>query len=177
MTKIYEIHREQVIKTDLETAWNFISSPKNLDAITPDRLSFEIITDLPENMYNGLLIEYRVGIPLLGKQTWLTEIKHIREKHSFVDEQRIGPYKIWYHDHQIHAHPEGVRFIDKVHYVLPFGPLGSIAHTIYVKNMLQYIFKHRAIMMPKLLENWTAGGKHFLKLIWTATAPNYGWRR
>ena len=85
MPKIYQLHREQVIATDLETAWDFMSSPKNLDAITPDDLSFEIITEVPEVMYNGLLIEYRVGIPLLGKQTWLTELKHIRNNHSFVD--------------------------------------------------------------------------------------------
>ncbi|MFT5837357.1 MAG: ligand-binding SRPBCC domain-containing protein, partial [Candidatus Azotimanducaceae bacterium] len=101
MPKIYELYREQTIHTDLETAWNFIRSPQNLDKITPADMAFEIIGELPVEMYDGLLIEYRVGIPLIGKQTWLTELKHIRERHSFVDEQRIGPYKIWYHYHEI----------------------------------------------------------------------------
>jgi ligand-binding SRPBCC domain-containing protein len=62
---------------------------------------FEIVSNLPEEMHEGLLVEYRVGIPLLGKQTWLSELKHIRERHSFVDEQLIGPYKLWYHYHEI----------------------------------------------------------------------------
>ena len=97
MPKIHKLYRKQIIQTDLATAWDFINSPKNLDAIMPDDLSFEIITDVPQKMYNGILIEYRVGIPYLGKQTWLTELKHIREQHSFVDEQLIGPYKLWYH--------------------------------------------------------------------------------
>lgn len=151
MAKIYQLTREQVIDTDLDTAWNFISSPKNLDAITPDDMPFEIITEVPEVMYNGLLIEYRVGIPILGWQTWLTELKHIRERHSFVDEQRIGPYQIWYHYHEITEHPEGVRFIDRVNYVIPCGPLGQLAHGLYVKNQLKHVFDFREVAMREHL--------------------------
>lgn len=153
MAKIYQLQREQVISTDIDTAWEFISSPKNLDAITPPGLSFEILTDVPETMYNGLLIEYRVGIPLLGKQTWLTELKHIRKQHSFVDEQRIGPYKIWYHYHEITPCSEGVRFIDQINYMLPCGPFGRIAHAVYVKRKLKYIFNYRAKVIPNLLQS------------------------
>ena len=147
MAKIHQLSREHVIKTDLETAWEFLSSPKNLDAITPDDMPFEIITDVPDKMYNGLLIEYRVGIPILGSQTWLTEIKYIREGHSFVDEQRIGPYKLWLHYHEITSHPEGVRFIDRVNYVLPCGPFGQLAHLLYVKKQLKYVFDYRDVAM------------------------------
>ncbi len=151
MPKIYQLYREQIIQTDLATAWDFISSPKNLDTITPDDLSFEIITEVPEKMYNGLLIEYKVGIPLLGKQTWLTELKHIREQLSFVDEQRIGPYKVWYHYHEITEVEGGIRFVDRVNYVMPFGPFGSIAHCLYVKNKLKHIFDHREKVTPGCL--------------------------
>ena len=151
MAKIYQLRREQIIATDIDTAWEFISSPKNLDAITPPDLSFEILTDVPNTMYNGLLIAYRINIPLLGKQNWLTELKHIRERHSFVDEQRIGPYKIWYHYHEITQCPEGVRFIDLVNYVIPFGLFGRIAHAAYVKQKLEHTFNYRAKVMPDLL--------------------------
>ena len=152
MTKLYKLYREQVVKTDIDTAWNFIRSPKNLKKLTPDDLSFEIITDLPEEMYDGLLIEFQVGIPFLGKQTWLTEIKHVRQRHSFVDEQRLGPYKLWYHYHQIQPEGTAVRFIDKVYYTLPFGPLGTIVHTLYVRKTLLHVFSYREKMIPKLLE-------------------------
>ena len=149
MPRIHTLYREQVIQTNIERAWHFISMPVNLDAITPPDMSFEIITDLPDVMYNGLLIEYRVGIPLIGKQTWLTELKHIREGHSFVDEQRIGPYKIWYHYHEIAKVDSGVRFIDRVNYVMPFGPIGAIAHEIYVQKQLRHIFDYRKEAMAK----------------------------
>lgn len=143
MPKIHQLFRELTLKTDLETAWSFISSPRNLDTITPDDMEFEILTDLPDTMYDGLMIEYRVGIPLIGKQTWLTELKHIRDGHSFVDEQRVGPYKLWFHYHGIEAVEGGVRFTDRVNYIMPFGPFGEIARAIYVKNELERIFAYR----------------------------------
>ena len=151
VTKIHQLYREQFIDTDLTTAWDFISSPKNLDAITPQDMTFEIVTELPEKMFNGLLIEYRVGIPVLGRQPWVSEIKHICPQHSFVDEQRIGPYKLWYHYHEISMYGSGVRFVDRVNYVLPFGPLGAIAHSLYVKNQLEYIFNYREAAMHEKL--------------------------
>lgn len=152
MPKIYKLHREQVVKTDIGTAWDFIRSPGNLEKLTPDDLSFEIVSDLPEEMYDGLLIEFRVGIPFAGKQTWLSEIKHICEGRSFVDEQRIGPYKLWNHCHEIRPEDDAVRFVDQVHYALPFGPLGTIAHALFVKRTLQRVFDYREKMLPELLK-------------------------
>jgi ligand-binding SRPBCC domain-containing protein len=154
MPKIHQIHREQIIDTDIATAWEFICSPKNLDAITPDDMSFEIVSAVPDKMYDGLLIEYCVGIPILGRQTWLTELKHIVLQRSFVDEQRVGPYQFWSHYHEITAVPGGVRFVDRVHYVLPFGPLGAIAQGLYVKRQLQHVFDYRATAMRKQFLNF-----------------------
>jgi ligand-binding SRPBCC domain-containing protein len=150
MPALKQLYREQVIATDLNTAWDFIRRPQNLNRITPDDMTFEIISEVPEEMYNGLMIEYRIGIPLLGKQPWLSEIKHVRDHHSFVDEQRSGPYRLWYHYHEISEHADGVRFVDRVHYSLPFGPLGAIAHRLYVKKQLQYIFDYRRQAMVEV---------------------------
>ena len=150
MPKIHTLYREQTIATDLDTAWDFISRPENLNEITPEDMHFEIVSDVPERMRNGLIIEYRIGIPLLGKQLWLSELKHIREHHSFVDEQRIGPYHLWYHYHEITETSEGIRFIDRVHYSLPFGPLGSVAHQFYVKGQLRHIFDYRKVAMERI---------------------------
>ena len=151
MPKIHQLYREQIVATDLATAWAFISSPKNLDAITPDDMPFEIVSKVPKAMYNGLLIEYSVGVPFVGKQTWLTELKHIVDKHSFIDEQVIGPYKFWFHYHEISEVEGGIRFIDRVTYVMPFGPFGAIAHAVFVKKQLKDVFDFRETAMPKAL--------------------------
>ncbi|MGC6456540.1 MAG: SRPBCC family protein [Coraliomargaritaceae bacterium] len=150
MPKIHTLYREQTIATDLDTAWDFISRPENLNEITPDDMHFQIVSDVPERMRDGLIIEYRIGIPLLGKQVWLSELKHIREKHSFVDEQRIGPYRLWYHYHEITETAEGIRFVDRVHYALPCGPFGGIAHQLYVKGQLRHIFDYRKVAMERI---------------------------
>lgn len=151
MPVIHHLRKEQIVATDLPTAWDFMRSPANLDRITPPDMRFEIVTDLPEEMYNGLLIEYRIGIPLIGKRTWLTEIKHVRDGRSFVDEQRAGPYKFWFHHHEIAPHPDGVLFSDHITYSLPMGPLGGIANYFYVRNQLEYVFEFRREAMERIL--------------------------
>lgn len=153
MSKIHKLYRNCVVKTDIETAWNFISSPQNLKKLTPEKLPLEFISELPDKMHDGLLIEFRVGIPLMGKQTWLTEIKHIHEQQSFIDDQRVGPYKLWHHCHEIQPEGDRVRFIDRVHYSLPLGPLGTLAHALFVKKMLSRIFDYREQKIHELLES------------------------
>ncbi|MFA6232625.1 MAG: SRPBCC family protein [Bacteroidota bacterium] len=141
---MYTLRRELTVRTSLEEAWSFISRPENLNLITPDDMKFRILTAVPDTMYNGLLIRYSVGIPFLGSQNWLTEIRHIRDHHSFVDEQRIGPYRFWHHRHVIEDTDEGIRFIDEVTYVLPFSVFGRFAHALFVRRMLTRIFDYRA---------------------------------
>lgn len=152
MPKIHKLESEQIIATDIDTAWDFIRSPANLDRITPPDMEFQIVSEVPDEMYDGLMIEYLIGIPFLGKQRWLTEIKHVRDHHSFVDEQRIGPYRLWFHRHSIAEVDGGVRFTDQINYVMPFGPFGAIAHAFYVKKQLKHIFDYRAKVTPSLLE-------------------------
>lgn len=71
---IYTLKYEQIIPTTKEKLWDFISSPRNLQKITPAYMGFEIKTELPKKMYPGMLIQYTVK-PVLGiKMPWLTEI-------------------------------------------------------------------------------------------------------
>lgn len=85
------------------------------------------------------------SIPWFGTWRWLTEIKHIRFGEYFVDEQRIGPYRLWYHEHRIEAlDDKRTRMTDRVSYCLPLGMIGKLVHHLYVKNMLQEIFAYRA---------------------------------
>jgi ligand-binding SRPBCC domain-containing protein len=150
---MYVLEEEQVIDTNLLKAWDFIRDPQNLNRITPEEMQFEIQQDLPPEMYEGLLIKYRVRIPFFGKQTWVSELKHIQHKRSFVDEQRIGPYKFWYHYHEIVEVDEGVKFTDRVSYQLPFGPLGKLVHHFLVKRLLQQIFTYRREALEEIFSS------------------------
>lgn len=140
---MYQIKREQLVKASLEECWDFFSNPNNLKHITPDYMGFNVKTEVPDKMYEGLMIGYTVK-PLFNiPMEWITEIKYVHDKKFFVDEQRKGPYKIWHHEHHFEEVNEGVKLIDIVTYELPLGFLGRLAHPILVKNKLKEIFDYR----------------------------------
>ena len=140
----YQKKSELKVNASLEEVWDFISSPANLKEITPDYMGFDITsTGLPEKMHPGMIICYIVK-PVLGIKTpWVTEITHVREKEFFVDEQRVGPYAIWHHQHHIEPIEGGVLMRDIVSYKPPFGVLGSIANTLLIRKKLKEIFNYR----------------------------------
>jgi ligand-binding SRPBCC domain-containing protein len=146
---IHTLEQEQRLPISLETAWNFFSSPRNLDEITPSDLGFKIVSLSGDKMYEGQIITYKVMIFPAIWVPWVTEIKAVDEKKSFVDEQRFGPYKFWHHRHTFEEITGGVLMRDQVHYGLGFGPFGAIAHTVFVRSKLQMIFKFRHEMLEK----------------------------
>lgn len=140
----YQLKREQFIKTDIATVWDFISSPKNLKEITPKFMGFDITSgNGHEKMYQGMIVSYIVRPMLNIPTTWVTEITHVKDKDYFVDEQRIGPYKLWHHQHIIIEQDGGVLMKDIVTYQPPFGILGTIANVLFIKKKLNQIFKYR----------------------------------
>ena len=140
---MYKIEREQFLPIPLQEAWDFFSSPSNLAKITPTSLGFVVHGNVPERMYPGLFIQYTVS-PLLGiPMRWVTEITHVREGEYFVDEQRVGPYSIWHHEHLFTAVEGGVLMRDVVHYKVPLGILGQLVHPLIVRPKLEQIFSFR----------------------------------
>lgn len=148
---MYTLEREQWLASPADTVWNFLQTPANLDRITPPDLRFSIISDVPAVMYDGLIIAYRIAIPLFGSHDWITEIKHVRPGRSFVDEQRLGPYRFWYHFHEIESEAGGTRMRDRVNYQPPFGPLGRLLHPLYIRPALERIFDYRREQLEVLL--------------------------
>jgi len=147
---MHQLIRKQFVKTDLNTCWDFFSSPSNLKVITPDYMGFDVKTEVPEKMYEGLIISYTVK-PLLGiPMEWVTEITHINDKSFFVDEQRIGPYKMWHHEHHFKEINGGVEMTDIVSYVVPFGLLGKLVQPILVQPKLEEIFAYRFKVVDNL---------------------------
>jgi len=145
------LERDIVLAAEPDKVWAFLSTPVNLNELTPPDLHFQILSDLPDTMYNGLMILYEIQIPWFGKHRWLTEIKHIKEGACFVDEQRIGPYRLWYHQHRVEGVAPGkTRVSDRVFYQLPFGVFGTLVHTFRVRVMLEEIFDYRARRMAEL---------------------------
>jgi len=101
-------------------------------------------------MFSGQIIQY-ILTPILGIPfRWVTEITHVDQGKYFVDEQRFGPYTFWHHKHFIEPVDGGVKMTDIVDYKLPLGPLGKLAHSLFVSNKVKEIFIYRTQKLKEL---------------------------
>jgi ligand-binding SRPBCC domain-containing protein len=147
----YQFIRKQELNCNSDMVWEFISNPENLKRITPPNLGFKILTNaISEKMYAGMIISYHVT-PMFGIKTlWVTEITHVSEGKYFVDEQRIGPYKIWHHQHLIEQVGAKTIMTDIVSYQPPFGFIGSIFNWLIIRPKLDSIFNFRERVLEKI---------------------------
>ena len=151
---MYTIERTQRIPISLEEAWQFFQNPGNLSKITPLEMGFQILNKVPDEMYSGLFIHYKVT-PLLGiRMNWTTEITHVNKPHYFVDEQRVGPYSIWHHEHHFKEIHGGVEMLDRVNYQLPLGGVGRLVHPFLVERKLHEIFNYRIKRVEEIFGTW-----------------------
>jgi ligand-binding SRPBCC domain-containing protein len=143
---------EQFLPITLDQAWTFFSSPKNLNLITPPEMDFRILDELPEQMYQGMLIRYKIKPMLNIPLDWVTEITVIKDHQFFIDEQRKGPYRIWHHEHHFKVVEGGVLMTDKLYYDIGMGFIGTLAGKLWVDKQVKSIFEFRS---NKLIDLFT----------------------
>lgn len=145
--KIYRLEYTQVIPVDKTECWKFFSDPKNLQKITPPDMGFEILSELPEHVYAGQIIMYKIKILPGIKIRWATEITHVKEGEYFVDEQRFGPYKFWHHQHIFTQTAKGIKATDIIHYAIPAGIIGRLMNSLIIRKKLESIFSFRKMYL------------------------------
>lgn len=151
----YQIIQTQKIPASMDQVWDFISKPGNLKKITPSSMDFVVTSNNgDDDMYAGMIVTY-VLRPMLGIRTkWVTEITHVKNKEYFVDEQRLGPYKMWHHQHKIEPIEGGVLMTDIVTYIPPMGWLGAIANSLFIRKKLKEIFDFRTQAVNENFGKW-----------------------
>jgi ligand-binding SRPBCC domain-containing protein len=139
------------IPRPLPEVWDFFSRPENLERMTPSNVSFNILSPIKGiEMYPGMIVQYQIS-PLLGiPMNWITEITQIRHHEFFIDDQRVGPYALWHHQHHFKEVDGGTEMTDILHYQVPLGPLGTIANWLFVERMVDQIFVHREEAVNKM---------------------------
>jgi ligand-binding SRPBCC domain-containing protein len=145
----YLLQRQQLIRAPLDDVFEFFSNARNLEQITPDWLRFRVLTEDPIEMKVGARIRYQLriaGVPL----RWDTCITRWEPGESFVDRQERGPYRLWIHTHSFEPTADGVLMGDMVRYALPLGPLGRLAHALWVRDALARIFDYRCARIGQL---------------------------
>ena len=140
--KEYTLEVKQFIQLPISEVFDFFSNPNNLELITPNNLKFTIKTESPIVMRLGLTIDYSLrirGFPV----KWTSLISEYNPPYNFIDEQVIGPYSKWHHEHKFIEKDKGTEIIDKIKYSLPFGYIGQLVHILFVKRDLEKKFNYR----------------------------------
>jgi ligand-binding SRPBCC domain-containing protein len=92
---------------------------------------------------------------LPGHGKWTAAITEFEWNHHFADVQQKGPFKRWHHRHELIADHRngfsGTLVSDVIEYEIGFGPLGTVANSIFVERQLRSTFAHRQRMLPQLL--------------------------
>jgi len=148
--KVIEKKWKHQLPISLKDAWQFFSRPENLNEITPEDMEFNILSDIRHmDMYEGMIIRYRIR-PLLNiPMNWVTEITHIEDHKYFIDEQRFGPYKFWHHQHHFEENEWGTLMTDHLHYAIPLGLIGNLMDTLFINRQIDHIFDYRKIILTK----------------------------
>ncbi len=144
------LERKQFFAEPVEKVFEPFADAANLEAITPPWLHFRIISELPIEMREGAVIEYRLRLHAMPVR-WRTVIESWEPPHRFTDVQERGPFALWHHTHTFEAVEGGTLARDRVRYRVGFGPFGEIAHTLFVRSDLERIFDHRQQAVSDLI--------------------------
>lgn len=145
------LRRIQVVPADMSEVFGFFEEPRNLEAITPPWLHFEVTSASTARVGLGTEISYRLRWQIFP-MTWHSRISEYEPGNVFADEMLRGPYARWYHTHHFESVGTGVRMTDVVEYTLPLGPLGGLVHVAVVKGQLDRIFDYRRDAIARLFD-------------------------
>ena len=119
--------------------FGFFAEARNLEALTPPWIHFQILTPMPIKIQEGTLIDYRLKIHGLPVR-WRTEIATWEPPVRFVDTQVHGPYRVWIHEHQFLETEDGTSMIDTVNYDV-LG--GTLIDRLFVRSDIERVFAYR----------------------------------
>ena len=154
--KLSRLTSKQFLPITKQQAWEFFSSPENLELITPQWLNFKILSIAGDGkMFAGQIIRYRITVLPLIRMYWETEITEVVELGSFTDIQRKGPYSYWSHKHIFTEVDGGIEMTDELEYAVSLGLLGRLANFLFVGRRVKNIFDYRSHILDERFSRTT----------------------
>ena len=144
-TPAFMLETSTVIERPLEEVFSFFSRPENLGVITPPAMKFRI-TNLPETMEDGALIDYRLKVGPVPIR-WQTRIENWVPGKMFADSQLKGPYHSWWHEHSFEAKGDQTLMTDRVYYAPPAGIIGRAVNSLFIADQLKQVFGYRSSIL------------------------------
>jgi len=134
--------RTQTVSAAIDDVFAYFATPLHLDATTPDSLRIELLSFGPIEMREGALFDYLMRLRCATLR-WTSLVTCYRPPYEFSYVQLRGPYRFWEHRHRYRVVGQEVVIEDHIRYLLPYGPLGRLAHAVFVYRELNHIFDYR----------------------------------
>lgn len=144
--KVFTLNSKLWLPRPLDEVFPFFADARNLETLTPPWLRFEVLTPGPVAMAAGARIDYRLrlrGIPI----RWQSEITAWEPPYRFIDEQVVGPYRLWIHEHRFTEKNGNTLAEDFVRYAVHGG---AIVNRLLVARDLRRIFEYRRQQMQSI---------------------------
>jgi ligand-binding SRPBCC domain-containing protein len=170
----FHFQSEQRLPYSLETVFAFFADPANLSRLMPDwqqarieNATFFAPPPPPRPFPGSDAIQAGDGtrmtitvrpVPFLPvRLPWDALIEDFRWLEGFCDTQLRGPFKYWRHCHTLRPDLDGTLLRDAVEYEPPFGPLGSLANALFLRQGLAATFRFRHKRTLELLAQQVTG--------------------
>lgn len=148
---MYIFEKSILINCSVKDAFEFHSDTNNLSKISPGNIKVSILKlELPLRKGSG--IDLKIKQFGIFTSVWKLRIKNFEPFRLITDELISGPFKYWEHDHIFSEKDEKILMTDKVRYKLPLGAFGNMAHSVFVKRMIESQFDSRQIKTREILE-------------------------
>ena len=140
--RVHLLERSQRVEVPVDRAFAFYADARNLEPLTPPWLHFEVTTPRPISMASGTLLDYRLGCTASRSAGGPGSIPGSHRPASPTPGH--GPLRaLGAHPHLRARRRERTIIRDQVRYAIPFGPLGTLAHRLFVRRDLERIFDYR----------------------------------
>jgi ligand-binding SRPBCC domain-containing protein len=149
--RVHILERSQRVGLPPAEAFAFYADPGNLEPLTPPWLHFSLTFASDGELRAGTRLAYRLRLHGVLIR-WRSLIESWDPPQGFVDVQLKGPYALWEHTHTFEPVGEGTTVIhDRVRYAIPLGPIGALAHRLFVRRDLERIFDFRGEALARIL--------------------------
>lgn len=170
----HHVQFEQWVPVAAERVFLFFANPGNLPRIMPPGTGTELVQlklvppsgmagdeatitdrDPLAGVGSEIVTSFRV-LPFLPlRAQWIALITEFEWNHHFADVQTSGPFKSFYHRHELLEEARngvnGTVVRDVIDYEVGFGLLGDLAQKFFISGQLQRTFAYRQQALKKLL--------------------------
>lgn len=144
--QVFTLSSRVWVSKPLREVFPSLSDARNLEVLTPPWLKFEVLSQGPIDMAEGLRIDYRLRLRSVPIR-WQSGITAWTPPRLFIDEQRRGPYRLWIHEHRFEERDGMTLAEDFVRYAVPGG---WMVDRLIVRRDVRRIFSYRRKKLRRL---------------------------